>query len=226
MEVNSCRGVFLGLLILLLSSSLVFCAETAGKIYLMELGFKGENLTLHRVYVSEGYAPDRKIQPEDGYRCDVVSFSGQVLYSFRFEFGGFIMPPPPLPGEEPGAPIAVEEGNTTLIMPYFSDAKWINIYDKSGKQILSVDVSGFSDRPPEPEAPADESGADASGTEENIPSGDSGNPIFLYAGIGIVILLILAALAYLLKKKSKGQAAQSGPAPAPAPALQPETLLK
>ena len=119
------------------------CKEN--QIYFLNLNYNYGDIELIDVSVRQGYSPDRKIQPEDGYKCEVVSFSDKILYSFKFLPPLLIMGPPPLEGEEPTEPVYLNETDFTLLIPYFRNAKSINIYDSEKNLKLSVDVSSFSD---------------------------------------------------------------------------------
>jgi hypothetical protein len=55
-----------------------------------------------------------------------------------------ISPPPPLPGEEYGDTIYLENVNFTLLIPYFYDAKTVNIYSPADELLLSVDISQYT----------------------------------------------------------------------------------
>lgn len=137
------KSIFVGLVLIILLN-LNTIETTANEIYVLDLNYDKGNINLIDVSVKQGYAPDRRIQPEDGYRCDVVSFSNTVLYSFKFEIPRILMTPPPLPGEEPRGPIYLDNVNFTLLIPYFENGKSINIYDPSNFLVLSVDVSQFA----------------------------------------------------------------------------------
>ena len=126
-------------------SNLSLAEEMESKIYILDLNYNKENLVLVNLSVKKGYAPGRKIQPETGYSCEVVSFLDEVLYSFKFEIPVVVYPPPPLSGEGPGEPIYLETVDFTLLIPFFENGKVIDIYDSSRALKLSVDVSKFTE---------------------------------------------------------------------------------
>ncbi len=117
------------------------------KIYVVNLNYDKEKISLIKVYVKLGYAPGRKIQPEEGYRCEVISFKGEKLDSFKF------MPPTrwfydyidPETGELAGGIREVEVVDFTLVIPYFPGGKRIDLYNPQGEKILEIDVSQFAE---------------------------------------------------------------------------------
>ena len=136
------REVFVVIVFSLLSAIVI--AQDVDKIYILNLDYDRGNLNLVSVVVQHGYAPDRRIQPEVGYNCSVASFSGETLYSFKFEVPNVIYAPPPIGGEAESG-IYLEQVNFSLTIPYFRDGKTIYIYDSNDTNVLSVDVSQFAD---------------------------------------------------------------------------------
>ncbi len=178
--------VFLILFFLFFGFSPVM-AEEAGKVYVLTLSYQNNEISLVNVFIKQGFAPDKKIQPENGYEYRIVSSSSKTLYSFKFT----------IPSELTlfdsgcggcssgcGGGTAVDSkssevaslANTqfTLLAPFYKEARAINIYDQSAKLKLTVDVSQLS------------------GTSAKKGVG-------LYLGISLIILgavAIIAAIAY------------------------------
>ncbi len=87
-----------------------------------------------------GYAPDRVIQPEEGYRADMLSRDDKVLYSFRFDVPlkiNFDLSDP-LMKSLSGGMLILNETDFALIFPYYDDAKSIIIYNPRGYEVLPV----------------------------------------------------------------------------------------
>ncbi|MFH1849684.1 MAG: hypothetical protein ABH879_05860 [archaeon] len=119
------------------------------------LVIKYENGVLSKESLSliEGKAADRLMQPDDGYALKVMSFSGEVLYSFIFSIEL-------VPNYEPQADWFDDKGNqikfsddeseeiteatVALSVPYFRNAKTIEIYAPEGDLALSVDVLEYA----------------------------------------------------------------------------------
>ena len=116
------------------------------KIYLLSLHYDQDSIELNEISVKTGYAPDRRVQPELGYKTELISFTEEVLYSFRFESSVLECSDTfdPETEEMSGECVQLEEGNIILLIPYFEDGKTINIYDSDGNHVLSVDVSKFN----------------------------------------------------------------------------------
>jgi len=136
------RYVLIFIFLLILTVSLTYGAEN--KIYVLNLNYNQGKLSLVDVSVEIGYSPDRKIQPEEGYRCEVISFMGDVLYSFKFELPVKLATPPPLKNENVTSIVYLDNVNFTLLIPYYKNGRAINIYDQYNFLVLSVDVSNFA----------------------------------------------------------------------------------
>jgi len=177
------KSLFFALaLITILSAS--YTAQNTD-VYVLNINYNKGNLSLINIHLEQGYMPDME-QPETGYRCEVISLSDEVLYSFRFVIPNTVSPPPPRPGEEPTGAIYLDNVNFTLILPYFEEGKLINIYDPKDTLLFSIDISEFA-RPKPPVT---------STTLETIE--DRRYPDYLsYAAI----LLVLAVIVFLVYTK-------------------------
>jgi len=126
-------------LILVLVLGVVLAVEN--KVFIVDLNYKDERITVNDIMTKAGYYPDRKLQPERGYTLELVSEDDLVLYSFKFQI--------PLKiytdvidedGEIKGGVIILNETNFALILPYFDDAKEIRIYDIKNKEVATASV--------------------------------------------------------------------------------------
>ena len=123
-------------------------AENPGRIYVLDLNYDQGNLSLQDIGTREGYASGRVIQPDKGYRCDVLSTEGTVLESFRFDIPLRVYYDKfdPRSGEITGGVENLDSADYALTIPYFKNAKSIEFYDPDGTLRLSVDVSEFSEQ--------------------------------------------------------------------------------
>ena len=124
-------------------------AEDYSYILALKYSTKSGALDLKYLRLTSGTSPDRKVQPEQGFRADIVSFNNNVLYSFRFEEPRkYFVPPRDWFDSKTGEQIYVPEGEPkveeidfTLVIPYFPDASSIKFFNSSNNLILDVDVS-------------------------------------------------------------------------------------
>lgn len=187
--------VGLALIIFLLNSSTI---DASNKIYILDLNYDKGNFNLLDISVKQGYAPDRQIQPETGYKSEIVSFTNEVLYSFKFEIPLVIHLPPPRSDEEPGAQIYLDKVDFTLLIPYFENGESINIYDPSDVLMLSVDVSKFA------EVYCGNTFCNSDENYYNCPQACEKKKDYLLYILAIVIVLIILGFIYkLFKKKEK-----------------------
>lgn len=140
--------VFASLLVL---AGIVFAANAVS--YSIVIKYDKGTLSAESVRLTEGPAPDRLVQPEEGYTLKVLSFKGEVLHSFKFAIE--LTPQYESLSEwfdEEGNQISVSNATlpsvetTTFAIsaPYFRNAKSIDIYDTNGNLALSIDLTEFA----------------------------------------------------------------------------------
>lgn len=168
----------------------------ANKIFSLVLNYNNGSLAAVDISVTDGFAPDRKIQPESGWKAEIISFNDSTLESFKFQIPNMLSLSPPLEGQGlPPGLITLSNINFTLIMQYYSDAKHLNFYNESNAKILSLDVSKF--------ATCNLNGICESGESYEICSADCrpfGTLIWLI--VTICAVMALAAISVKLQKKS------------------------
>ncbi|MBN2094658.1 MAG: hypothetical protein JW727_01290 [Candidatus Aenigmarchaeota archaeon] len=189
-----------------------------GTIYVVDIHYSQGELDYSAVKLGRGYFPERLIQPESGHTCEVISCSGEVLYSFRYGTNQIIFPPPPREGEDPGSPYFVESFNKTLIVPYFRDASMIKIYDEQNSTLANLDVSMYSPACIVSENPGSsleigpESGEDA----PDIENGETQETNYWVIGIIFLVIILAILLMWRLKRrKDSAPSAESFSGPSP-----------
>lgn len=114
--------------------------------------YEEEVLDLEWMKIIKGPAPNRLIQMDRGYLAKVISFTGNTLYSFRFDMPFVSSAPPPewfdpITGEQiyfpegPAEPIS--DIIFSFVIPYFSRAQAIEFYSPQDNLLLSVNVSEY-----------------------------------------------------------------------------------
>ena len=142
------------IIVLMIMALFINIVQGADLSYSLTLDYDNGVITTEDLELIEGSAPDRNIQPENGYTANVISFDDEILYSFKFAFATTISYA--LPREwfdENGTQIyfpneteqtALDQTTEVLIIPYYETAKSIEIYDPDDIRILLVDVSEYS----------------------------------------------------------------------------------
>ncbi|NIO44015.1 MAG: PKD domain-containing protein [Candidatus Aenigmarchaeota archaeon] len=116
-------------------------------IIMLELNYDTGSFSVLDKYKKSGFAPDRRIQPEEGYRAEVFTETEKTLYAFTFDIPNILNYD--IPGEDgvlSGGFIELNETNFTLVVPYFENAAWINIYYPNGTLALIVDVTSLPEK--------------------------------------------------------------------------------
>jgi len=140
----------LAILIVIISLLITgFATAQENKIYVLNIHYDRGDIVLNSIEVKNGFAPDYRIQPEIGYRIDVVSFTNKVLFSFKTEIPIIFLSPKvenpiyfSLPDQE-GLPEVPEEQDITLLIPYFEEGKEINVYNPQNVKVSTIDISQY-----------------------------------------------------------------------------------
>jgi len=154
-----------------------------GKIYLINLHYKAGVVSLVGVSEKAGYPTGLQIQPDKGHSYDVVSLTGQRLYSYRFDipdkmyYDEFNSTTGNITG---GGVKKLDDVFFTLAVPYFPNAKAASVYDQNGVKVLEADLSRFS--------------------EQTTPETKPNN--FLYVIIASLAMIIIG-MVYWEKRKAK-----------------------
>jgi len=114
------------------------------RIYSLTIDFDKTGYAAREVSLVNGKAPDRATQPQTGFRCEVVSANDEILYSFLFNLPDVLCSDSFLKTGNTGGCAKKDEGSFTLVIPYYSTGRNINIYDLSGKMVLFADISEFA----------------------------------------------------------------------------------
>jgi len=160
----------------------------------------------------EGQAPTRVEQPEIGHTLNLLSYNGDVLYSFKFEKEAVIVVDPPADiFDEDGNQIIIPNDTVSelsqnivvLVVPYFENATTIQILDESNGTILQIDISQYSTNQITTSTLQEHE-------DEPITSQTESDDSYLLFGAICVGLLILAlilgfVIKYLNDKKPKKQ---------------------
>ena len=125
------------LIIMLLLFAQVAYAE---KIIILNLRYEKGAVAVIDKIDTYGYYPDRKIQPEVGYKAEIISVDDDIIYSFRFEVPLEHYTDIHIDGKTQGGLILVDETDFALILPSFPNIKQINIYNEKEENILTVDL--------------------------------------------------------------------------------------
>lgn len=122
------------ILLLLLVPAVI--ALESSRVYIVDMSYADGQLAVKDHLLKFGYAPDYRLQPESGFRIEVLSAEGEALYAFNFE-----IPTDEFTdiGEEnatiSGGLVRHSATDFSLVIPYFPDAKEIAFLDARGSQL-------------------------------------------------------------------------------------------
>ena len=115
------------------------------KEYLVSLNFDNGNLKLNNVYATSGTAPDRKAVAKVDYIAKVISFDNKTLAEFNFSMPTIIWPFYENESSEKAPAFMLDKVDSTILVPYYKDAKQLSISNLEGKKVLDVDLGYFAE---------------------------------------------------------------------------------
>lgn len=136
------------LLFLLFFPSISLASEQED-ILKIAVHFNRGQVNIESVEVGKGYVSGDNgvVDTSPIYWLEAVSDTGSVLFKKQFNIQLEIMPEPPLPGEENNVnnmPTQLEETISMIIIPYFLNIKWLNLYGANYNLIEKQDVAYLS----------------------------------------------------------------------------------
>ena len=124
-----------------------FANAKTSHYYEIKLKYNRENITLDSLQVKPDINGKNLKNIEGGYVAEIISFDEKVLNLTFFDFPLTILydTADKETGEiNGGGMIELNETETTIKIPYFENAKEINIYDMEINKKLRIDVSPYS----------------------------------------------------------------------------------
>ena len=140
---NKIKLIIIGIALLILLSNMILATEN--RTYELKLNYDRGIITFKDVIVKPSLA-EEKAQPETGYKLELVSFTNEVLDSFKFEIPLtlFIDGIDPKTERLTGGTTQMNKTDFSLRIPYFKNGKTINLYNQNNTKILSIDVGYFA----------------------------------------------------------------------------------
>ena len=122
--------IYLLVIVLLVISA----AAASPKVMVLKLNYDNGNISLVNKTIKYGFGPDRRYQPDYGYRLEIISFDNNQLYEFRFKAPNeMFVDGTDANGEISGGKIVLDNVNFALNVPYYNDMKEIRVYSPSGE---------------------------------------------------------------------------------------------
>jgi len=124
------------------------------QVYSLSLNYLKGEISVKDISVVQSVFIEPKTIKDD-YRLEIISFAGEILYEQTFGFALEILFEPPREWfDDKGRQIyfpsenetrqQLEESSLDIILPYFPDAKSINIYNNDYALLMRIDVTRFS----------------------------------------------------------------------------------
>jgi len=148
------KKILIILLLIILVLPIVYSAQQ--KVYILNLKYDNGKVTKESLIVTQGIYSE-EVQPETGYRLELISFTDEILYTRKFIFSELQKGPLPkesdilertqyLPDITKKEPSLLKTSSAELMILYYEDAKTIIIYDPNNIKVLEIDVSSFAEK--------------------------------------------------------------------------------
>lgn len=109
-------------------------------VFVVKFNYNNGLITYKDRVIKCGYAPDRKLQPEEGYKAEIISVDNEILYSSKFEIPlkvNFDLSDP-IVKTLSGGVLILNETDFALIFPYYDKAKSIVVYNPRDYEIVII----------------------------------------------------------------------------------------
>ena len=123
--------------VMMLALASLACAD---RIYIFNFHYEDGAITLIDKKVDFGNVPDRLVQPEYGYRAELVDMDGNKIESFRFAAPNEIFVDYSDEGKLYGGMIVLNSTDFSFVTPYYPELDEINFYNKRNHKVSNVVV--------------------------------------------------------------------------------------
>jgi hypothetical protein len=116
------------------------------KAYMINLNYNYGQLKLNDVYVTQTTAPDRKSSGRrPDYQAKLISVDGKQLYTFNFEIPRTENPFYNSDNDTfRPSPVVFTDVDRIIPVPYYANARKMEVYNLANKKVLEVDLMQFS----------------------------------------------------------------------------------
>ena len=132
--------IWLLLLSSIIAIPIVMAGAECSQVFIVKFNYDNSVITYRDKVVKCGYAPDRNIQPVEGYKAEIISIDNKPLHSFKFNIPLKLNVDlvDPVMKSLSGGMIILSETDFAMIFPYYDDAKSIIIYNPRDYQIAII----------------------------------------------------------------------------------------
>lgn len=195
------KSIILMLFIIVLSN--IVTAKSV-LFYEIKLTYDNENITYNSIQVKPAISSSEIENIVGGYVAEVINFNDEILNYTFFDIPLTILYDSINPETEEidsGGIINLNKTEVTIKVPYYENAKEINIYDKNITKKLTIDVSYFSKEIPiEKEEKIIEKEKIPIKEEVKEPAKVFRKSYIVY---GVIIIMILLIFIFVMKKLRK-----------------------
>jgi hypothetical protein len=136
-KINKSKNfIFLTFILISILSSSVY----AEKISIFSFNYDNGEITLKQQITKDGFYPDRLVQPEKSYSCELIDKNIQRLYYFKFDLPINIYTDTIENNQTIGNIIILNQTDFSFILPYKQKATNIICYNQRGYEIINENI--------------------------------------------------------------------------------------
>ena len=118
---------------------LVSVMAASSNVMILKLNYNQGNISLVNKTAKYGFTPDRRYQPINGYRAEIISVDDESLYEFRFKVPNEIfIDGTDENGDIIGGKVVLDNVNFALNVPHYSEMKELRIYSSDDEEIGKI----------------------------------------------------------------------------------------
>jgi hypothetical protein len=111
-------------------------SAVADRVIIFNFNYDHGTITLKEQMIKEGYYPDRKIQPEEGYKCQLKNDAGRNFYSMKFDLPVNVFTDTLSNGNTVGGVVILNQTDFSFVVPYIAESKDLVCYNKRGYETV------------------------------------------------------------------------------------------
>lgn len=117
----------------------IVAAQESELVRVVKLNYDNGNINILEDILKIGYAPDRKIQPREGYRLEILDINNKKVYKITFESPLKLYAETSDAGTKQiiGTLEILDSTDFALILPHFDEEKEIRIYNQNGELVAT-----------------------------------------------------------------------------------------
>ena len=164
------------------------------EVFIVKLDYNDKEISLDSLTTSSVYFNEEKDQPENGYSLKLNSLNNEELFNLKFEF--------PLVVFDSNI-TELDQAETRLIIPYYEEAKIIEIYSSENELLLDINVRNLIENVCGDGICDEQESYESCSIDCSEENNTKINKILIYILVSIFLIIILAIIFFLKHRREK-----------------------